>query len=223
MTKKRYFHIQNLNGKNAIWSKGNNITIDNVNCNSYYNDLTNSTGRQLDYNGIKIDLLAYAKKKEEEINKIPFQYNPSEQDLLNSYLTKSNVYSELAYEMNENLIQYLKWIREEIFENHRKQKFPNFPSRKTCLWLCEEKDIENWWKILYPNNSKKIIEIDLKHGQKIHCGNGSLIISETLNIKDYAKLAQDYWEGIMTENCEIETLFEGKFEVISEFGKLEDI
>jgi hypothetical protein len=223
MTRKRYFHIQNLNGKNTIWNKGNLVTIDDLNYNSFYKDLTNSTGRNLIHNGENIDLLEYAKQKEKEIEEFPFQYNPSDSDLINSYLTKSQIYRELAYEMNENLIQYLKWIREEVFENYRKQKFPNLPSRKTCLWLCEKKDINEWWKILYPNNSKKIIEINFNSEQKIHCGNGSLIISETLNIHDYMKLAEKYWNGEISENCEIETLFEGDFEVINEFEKPEDI
>lgn len=223
MTKKRYFHIQNLNSKNTLWSKGNSIVIDESNDNPYYKGLTNSTGRTLCHNGKNIDLFEYSKQKEEEITKKPLQYNASDMDLLETYLTKSQVYRELAYEMNENLVQYLKWIREEIFENYRKQNFPNLPSRKTCLWLCEKKDIEKWWNILYPNNTKKIIEIKIKPGQKIHCGNGSLIISETLNIEEYAKLAEKYWSGEMSKNCEIETLFEGEFEVINEFGKPADV
>lgn len=223
MNNKRYFHIQDLNGKNILWNKGEVVKIDDLNHNSYYKNLTNCIGRKIDYNGKEIDLMEYEKHKEKEINNLPFKLNPEDKVLLKDYEQKNKIYRELACEMSENLRQYLKWIREEIFENFRKQKFPNLPSRKTCLWLCEEKDVQMWWNILYPYNSKKIIEIYFDSGQQIHCGNGSLIIEKTLNIEDFTKLAEEYWSGRMTANCQTETLFQGTFKVINEFGNPEEI
>lgn len=220
MTKKRYFHIQNLNGTNTIWNKGDIINITDENCNSFYNDLVTSTGAQL--NGNKIDLFKYAKEQIKS-TEAELLFNRDSTVLLDQYIKKSSVYRQLTEQMEENLQQYLKWIREEIFENYRQENFPRLPSRKSCLWLSELQDLEKWWTKLYPKKQKKIIEVDLLNNSKTHTGNGSLIILETLNVTEYAKLAEEYWHGKMIEDCEVETLFEGQFKVINEYTHINQI
>ncbi|MFC0776914.1 DUF2441 domain-containing protein [Flavobacterium sp. HJSW_4] len=216
---KRYYHIQNLDGKNKVWLKNESVNINGKNFNNYYRDLIKSTGEKIGNN----DLFKFAEQKENEVNAMPLILNRNSPELLNQYVLKSSIYGHLSSVFNSSLSQYLKWIREEIFENYRKEKFPHLPSRKTCLWLCEQKDLDKWFGILYPNNRKKIIELTLGNNAKIHCGNGSLIISETLNVSDYGKLANKYWQGKMHKNCEVETLFEGRFKVINEFNNIFEI
>jgi hypothetical protein len=216
---KRYYHIQNLDSKNKLWLKNESVNINGKKINNYYRDLFNDTGEKIE----NTDLFIFAKQKDDEVNAMPLILDRNSPELLNQYISKSSIYGHLSHVFNSTLSQYLKWVREEIFENYRKEKFPHLPSRKTCLWLCEQKDLEKWLGILYPHNRKKIIEVSLAKNAKIHCGNASLIISETLNISDYNILAKKYWQGKMHIDCEVETLFEGRFTVINEFNNLSEI
>ncbi len=216
---KRYYHIQNLDGKNKLWLKNESGNVNGKKFNNYYRDLLDCTGEKIENN----DLFMFAEQKENEVREMPLILDRKSPELLNQYISKSSIYGHLSSVFNSTLSQYLKWVREEIFENYRKEKFPHLPSRKTCLWLCEQKDLEKWLEILYPNNRKKIIEVSLAKNAKIHSANASLIISETLNISDYSKLANKYWQGKMHINCEVETLFEGRFKVINEFNNLSEI
>lgn len=51
-------------------------------------------------------------------------------------------YYDLTYQLLESQLQYLKWIREEIFEKNRLQINPKLPSRKKCVWFSCENNLE---------------------------------------------------------------------------------
>ena len=120
-------------------------------------------------------------------------------------------------------MQHLKWIREEIFEKNRIEINPNLPSRKKCLWLCSKDGLESWWNTFENSSKKRIIQLDLKDKGKIHIGDAEFLHLDTFSIAKWEKFSIDYWNGIKTENPDLEILYEGKFEVIAEFEQLDEI
>lgn len=121
------------------------------------------------------------------------------------------------------MFQYLKWIREEIFEKLRFQIDGDLPSRKHCIWISQETDLQKWWNMFKDKPDKKILQIKLLNNNKIHRGDGTLIRADTYNIKEYEIIAKSYWSGEIINQDEIEFSYEGAFEVINEFRDIIEV
>jgi hypothetical protein len=113
------------------------------------------------------------------------------------------------------------FIREEIFEEVRRNYFPQLPSRKTCIWLCDKESVEYWWsKLQTPKEKMKIFKFNvtgilLKTDQKhlIH----ESVAHDTLRAKAF-----EYWTGSDGLNpLEEEFLFEGIIRIIEEYPDLQ--
>lgn len=218
---KRYFHIQRLNGIRKEWFEGEIINTNENNLNNFYADLIESTGQFYNYNERELDLINYSNSVYKNLNRLETFENYEKENLL--LYSKIEQYKMLTSDLHENLLQYLKWTREEIFENIRKSNFNNLPSRKTCIWLTEIENIPKWWKMFKNSTSKKILEIEIEPNSKLHYADGFLIKTETLKINQYEELAMSYWSGKIENNVENEILFEGTFKVIGEFKNIEEI
>ncbi len=105
-------------------------------------------------------------------------------------------------------------IRELIFEEVRKQDYNNSPSRRNCIWLTEEENIEFWLKWIKQDGfDYKIYEFECEGN--FHKGNQDFLDSEIVGYNEYYNNAVKYWSGESTNikrNNEI--IFNGEIKVI---------
>lgn len=154
---------------------------------------------------------------------IRYSVNSMANEMLN-YIFTSNKHPDFAsfyhYEINrsfkelsDTLEYYLRLTREIVFEEVRKDFFPNLPSRHRCLWVIPD-DIDNikyWWTIL----GKKGRILKLKLTGKIHRANQQYLNLNTNRLNYIRQEAFKYWAGTSgTNKVEEECLFEGFAEVI---------
>ena len=112
------------------------------------------------------------------------------------------------------------FIREIIFEEVRKNYFPQLPSRLYCIWVCKEDAVHFWWNTL-KNNSQKILKLKLTG--TLHKANEVHLIADTFKHDDLRAKAFEYWTG-MNDNIgtHTEILFEGIIDVVEEYLTLDD-
>lgn len=122
---KEMYHFHNNKVYNELWVPGNEIVVDNnfetnfLNILRFYSTAVNtSDGGKSAFNQIIDNYL-----KEEQ-----------DRETLIKMLKEA---SHLLY--GANLFK-----REMALEEVRKQKFPDLPSRKHSIWLCDEKGLEFW-------------------------------------------------------------------------------
>jgi len=106
------------------------------------------------------------------------------------------------------------FLRELIFEEVRKERFPDKPSRRSCIWLMEEQSVSFWRHFLDDRTSAYDL-IKVKCDGKIHKGNQSFLDNEIVSFNEFAGSAEHYWKGDLTEGTmNNEMLFFGEIEVL---------
>lgn len=218
--KMTYFHIQRINGIRKEWDINDTATTERNQFNDFFQDILSGIERQA--NGNKLipnsEKIIYDTTIN-ELDQASENYEKLFNKTLNQYLSLRTTASQLF----ESHLQYLKYIREEIFENTRKQINSELPSRKKCLWICKKDELEYWWNEISNTKPKKIIEIELEKEGKIHIADGELIKSENYSINEFNEMSNKYWKGEINNKSVIEILFEGKFKVINKYNNLEEL
>ncbi|MEL6976224.1 MAG: DUF2441 domain-containing protein [Bacteroidota bacterium] len=143
-----------------------------------------------------------------------------EEDML-----KIEEYASKLEEISNDLVkcnsQYIKWIREDIFEKVRAAKFDHLPSRKNGLWLCELKEVEFWWSTIGKISTKKIFEVKINEIGKIHYAEERFLELNSFSIAEFEQNALSYWGGISdSQEGGIEILYEGQLEVVKCYDSL---
>lgn len=116
------------------------------------------------------------------------------------------------------LFRYYHTLLEVIIEEERIKHFPEFPSRKTCIWLLDDyqEALNYWWNEFLKQEAKfnnpKIIK--LRVNGKIHRSDNSYFWFQTLGLTDIRKLAFDYWSGIPGREPFEEIMFAGEAEIL---------
>ncbi|HAN19260.1 MAG: hypothetical protein A2X13_01165 [Bacteroidetes bacterium GWC2_33_15] len=221
---KTYYHIQRSGFERDIWHKGDCLRTSKTRYNAFYSGLLRDTVDKVNANGETIGLIKYSNlifKK--DINKNIKSQNNDFENLYYEFQDNSFEYENLANKLHWSLFQYLKWIREEIFELERIKIDNDLPSRKHCIWICTENDIQKWWDIFRDSAEKRIFELKLDDNKRVHKGNGTLIDTETFSIDEYQILAKKYWSGEISNSKEIEFSYEGSFEIIKEYKGINEI
>lgn len=217
----KYFHIQKINGIRKEWSKGN---FDETNENDFFKGILEGIERisKPRFNEKRLIQQSREILSNEWMDCLDFQ-SKDYKELF--YKTQSLCidYEGLANNLFESHLQYLKWIREEIFEISRLTINPKLPSRKSCLWLCDKDGLENWWNTFSSTKNKKIIELELDDTGKLHRGDAEFLNLDTYNISEFKISSEKYWRGEMNSELDIEFLYEGKFKVVNEYKKIGEI
>jgi hypothetical protein len=106
------------------------------------------------------------------------------------------------------------YIRESIFEEIRADHFTDLPSRKSCIWVCEEHALEYWKELLLEANCK-IFKVNLTG--VIHKADQKHLKADVLPCELIRKNAFNYWTGSDSKNIsEVEILFEGLVKIVEE-------
>jgi hypothetical protein len=106
------------------------------------------------------------------------------------------------------------FLRELVFEEVRRDKYPGLPSRRKCTFLCNEQTVTYWggWFGDIPA-SRALFEVSCTG--KIHEGHQGHLDSDSMNYAEYVKNALAYWSGEDTkEPTPTEIIFEGKMEIL---------
>jgi len=216
-----YFHIQRINGIRKEWKKGDFVE---TNDNNFFRGILEGIERISKPRPNEKRIIQNSREilSNKWMDSIDYQSKDYEELF---YKTQDFCidYEGLANKLFESHLQYLKWIREEIFENSRLNINPNLPSRKRCLWLCDKNGLENWWNTFTSSKNKKIIEVELDNSGKFHIADAEFLNLDTYSISEFKDASEKYWKGEMNSKLDIEILYEGKFKVINEYKNFENI
>lgn len=106
---------------------------------------------------------------------------------------------------------YWHFFRETILEEVRKEKYPEYPSRQTGLFLTDVRSLENWLSVLGYTNYQLV---SMKLNGKLHACDATLIDIHPNNKAVVRELANRYWNGeIVDGSKKVEYIFEGTAEV----------
>ena len=104
-------------------------------------------------------------------------------------------------------------LRELALEGVRKMKYPNYPSRLSCLYVTKTKEEAiNWSEILKRNKKKckKVLTLELTG--EIFCFDGNLMKRQNVSYQKHLENADLYWNSMDSNNSEI--IFYGEAKVI---------
>lgn len=111
--------------------------------------------------------------------------------------------------------QTTRAIRETITEMVRLEKYPEYPSRLSCLYATKNYEDAMRWKQLFDSFNRQVLQlVKLKVKGACFEGDGNLLPKEDgLSFSKKIEQANSYWQG--SETCELpELLVNGKIEVI---------
>ncbi len=111
--------------------------------------------------------------------------------------------------------EYQILIRELAFEEIRRKKFENLPSRYNCIFLCRKDQIEYWKKRL--NHQDYIVYKIEIYGEPFR-SREKLLSKPYESYNSICKHALAYWQYNSSKNFEDdEYLYEGKFKILDTY------
>lgn len=122
----------------------------------------------------------------------------------------------LADSLNESGM----FLREMVFEEIRREKYPEKPSRRNSMWLTEEDAIGIWSLFLKGRvelgaTKFELDLVKLRCSGIFHKGNQHFLNNEIDSYNNFASAADRYWRGDFVEDGnDNEILFSGEFEVL---------
>lgn len=197
VVEKEMFHFHNRKVYNDVWTLNNEFVVDDNFEASYISRLRHYTTAIDLADGKSISLNVVINKCLEE------------------QLSKETLI-ELLKEAS-HLIRGINIIKREMaLEEIRKQKYPELPSRKHSIWLCNENGIKYWSEALSNNEIKVDLYKVLVTG--ILFKSSDLFFPKT--ISDYEtnlKEAESYWNPQFTDEEQekrAEYLFQGRLKIL---------
>lgn len=105
-------------------------------------------------------------------------------------------------------------FKELAFELHRRENFPDVPSRKHCLFLTNAP--ADWQSALTSGGTQRFLhEVRVLEGARILQTDASLLGNNNLHYDEFLRLADQYWRS-STRTGLWEHLLEGEVEILSE-------
>jgi len=221
-----FYHIHRENWHSNQWTPGHKISVSYPNHNYYFTSIINQPWPPITHFQEDYHLIDYLHKIIPLARTFTIGIDPHTLNLDQRYelLSLANHLTDLLSKNIEHFEQSLKMVRELIFETIRKERFPSYPSRLNCLWLCEKSDLNTWWNEFIDKKEKLIFKVSAKG--KILQADGSLINHNFIRFSDFKQTAFQYWNGdenTLPEKRLPEILFEGELEILCKFQNLDDL
>ena len=126
---------------------------------------------------------------------------------------------------------YQLFAREILFEEVRKEFYPNKPSRQKCLWLIPnspklKESLNFWLKEIISHNENTSFEIlKLSCTGNVFLANSHLLPKYFGHFTKYKEEAHKYWNGehLSIDSIFLEALFIGKIKVLDAFSSINDV
>ncbi len=156
----------------------------------------------------------YYDKDNEPVNNVPWQ-KVYKYLLSNNMLNFDKAYG-LLESANHIISEYQMLLRENAYEEIRKEFFNHLPSRTSCIWLCKEKQLKFWLKQFKGRNCKIFM---VKVFGKPFKSNNNLLVGPSDSYNHMKEMAQKYWAyNAKEEDEKDEYLYVGKIKVIKEIS-----
>ena len=132
--------------------------------------------------------------------------------------TSSLSVQNVSEHLKNTILRYSMYVREEIFEEVRKNKFPNRPSRKTGIWVCEENQVNGWLHAIgneFQNNDR-VFKVLLSG--EIHKADEKWVRMDG-SLHPFCKIrekAHKYWQDDHSQYENPEFLFQGEVYIASD-------
>ncbi|MBO5095958.1 MAG: DUF2441 domain-containing protein [Bacilli bacterium] len=190
---KEMYHIHTSNKYDNLWFPGNIITIDN-NFKSYFREIDNKT-----MTGIL--------NVSDEL--VPID------NVIREYLKRDDItleqYKDLLEQASIIIHNMSLKERECVLEWVRQNNFSHLPSRNSCIWLTDEKDLEFWKNQL--GRQQEIFKVSAT-GVLFKSADRLLPSLKTTQPEMFEQAVM-YWEAKdLKENDNIEYLFQGKLKLL---------
>ena len=193
------YHFHKLHRPSDMWIPNNEFVIDN-NFKNYYLNVLDS-----------FDTTVETVKK----NRVPFDF------IIKDYLEEEQdveTYIKMLKDARRIIYSANIFKRELALETVRQEKFPNLPSRKHVLWMCDDKQLDFWEKALVDGSTEYKLELYkvLVNGNIFKSSHNflpSFSDPYETNLKD----AENYWNPVFKTEDDEETaeyLFQGKVKVL---------
>ena len=193
------YHFHNNRVYNDIWVPGNEIIVDDNFEASYLNVLK--------YYSTAVKTVSGGKRA---FNYVIDDYIGREQDKE----TLIDLLKEASYIIyGANIFK-----RELALEKVRKLKYPDLPSRKHSIWLCDEKGLEFWNSQISYNDGIKTDLYKLLVTGNIFKSSDEFIPSNTEYFETNLEEAEKYWNPSFTgsvDETRVEYLFQGRAKILA--------
>lgn len=193
---KEMFHFNNSEKRKDIWTVGNQIDITKNYVSDFWNDgLYFSSRVNVTSGGIS-----------------PFS------EVINTYLKKeqdNETYIKMLQEASRLLKCYSTLQRELVLEEVRKRFFPELPSRKNALYLCDHNKLEHW-KDELTIKGKNIDLFKVEVTGNLFKSSDILLPDNGESINTMFEQAKKYWKADLTDISDekSEYLFSDKVKVL---------
>jgi hypothetical protein len=203
ITERKFYHIQ-IPGKrnwklNGVYEFGKE-----------YTDYMKLCLKEDFYNGT--DNIGYSKR---QILQALIQYYNGEETIKRPQFRELYDNIQGILKMGHSAITHSnKIIRELVFENIRKDYYPEYPSRLSSVWLIpmNPNSLEYWKKSLPAVKNSRILEISATG--KIHRGSDKFLSIDECSLHAFVQNAHKYWEGCDSLDKKSEIIFSGSLKVI---------
>jgi hypothetical protein len=107
------------------------------------------------------------------------------------------------------------FLREMILEELRRETYSFAPSRRTCMWLIDEKCI-GFWQNWFGKAKHKLYKVSCSGNA--HKGSSKYLDSDSMTYDEYRRNAEAYWTSLDCDDDDHEYIFVGKVKIIEEVG-----
>ncbi len=115
----------------------------------------------------------------------------------------------------DSLFLSTRMVRELIFEEMRRQTYPDLPSRTSCIWLIpEDERAVRFWLENMRGDHKKVFRV--RATGEMHRAPQQVVMGDTISLAEWRKRAMDYWNGVDVESYDDEITCNGEIEVLEE-------
>ncbi|GIN59101.1 hypothetical protein J8TS2_34200 [Lederbergia ruris] len=112
----------------------------------------------------------------------------------------------------------VRTYRELALEKVRQEKYPNYPSRMSCLYTSKTLSGAEMWANSFINSGRKVYQIvKLQTDGKVFDGDAYNVFDGTDNAEENERNADYYWSNKpnkLGKKQLVETLIDGKIEVV---------
>ncbi len=120
---------------------------------------------------------------------------------------------QMVHFLHDAVFEMGMFVRELTFEEIRRSRFSNLPSRRRCTFLCLPSDVDFWSDWFRDAPMKKTL-FETTCSGVAHYGHQGHLNSDSMNFTEYTKNALEYWEGRDSQiPSPVEIILEGKMKI----------
>ena len=197
VNRKIMYHFHKTEKFNDIWQERKKIKIDNNFNGDFIHNLKNySTGVNLDDNTRETFSITIDRYLKKDLDK-------------ETYMSMLKDASIIIKQMN-----ILK--REALLEQIREKYYPDLPSRKHSIWLCDKLQTSYWEDLLSDDNNKLIL-LKLQVTGKMFKSSEAFLPKDESTFEQNIEEAHRYWNPkfeTFDQEYKAEYLFQGRVKVL---------